>query len=32
VAPQQERANAKKQILELDPLNKEVKEFVISGN
>lgn len=32
VAPQQERANAKKQILELDPLNKEVEEFVISGN
>jgi hypothetical protein len=32
VAPQQERINAKKQILELDPLNKEVKEFVISGN
>jgi hypothetical protein len=32
VAPQQERVNAKKQILELDPLNKEVEAFVISGN
>jgi hypothetical protein len=31
-APQQERANAKKQILELDPLNKEVENFVISAN
>jgi hypothetical protein len=32
LAPQLERINAKKQILELDPLNKEVKEFIISGN
>ena len=31
MAPQQERANAKKQILELDPLNKEVEAFVISA-
>jgi len=32
IAPQQERANAKNLILELDPLNKDVKDFVISGN